>query len=128
MHLYLRTIPALQITSKMLHQFSLGAKVPNQDIPLAPACKQLIERTIANSNWSVAQSMNNALINHFLALLKFKNQATANARMKQFYGMEDQCSDYLLKLRNVRTLYGEDLAKLVQLISYLPYRKEGEFD
>lgn len=33
--------------------------------------------------------------------------------MKQFYGLEEQCSDYLLKLRNVRSLYGENLAKLV---------------
>lgn len=72
--------------------------------------------------------MINAMINHFLPLLKFKNQATANARMKQFWGLEDQCSDYLLRLQNIRTLHGSNLAKLIEVISYLPQRRVGEFD
>ena len=48
--------------------------------------------------------------------------------MKQFWGLEDQCSDYLLRLRNIRTLHGANLAKLIEVISYLPQRKVGEFD
>lgn len=79
-----------------------------------------VEKAIAATTWAVKQKLSDSLIQHFAVLLKFKNLSTQNARTKQLVGIEEQCTDYLMKLKNCRTLHDEKLARLIDLISYLP--------
>ena len=51
--------------------------------------KKMIETTLTETPWDRAQKWNSQLISHYLFMLKFKNNSTANSRMKQFWGMED---------------------------------------
>jgi hypothetical protein len=103
---YILTSPALKVIERM---FQGKVQLPKH-----------VESTIDAMSWSQKQKLNESLISHYAVLLKFKNMTTQNARMKQLMGIEEQCTEYLLKLKNSRTLHDDKLARLIELISFLP--------
>jgi hypothetical protein len=51
MQLYIKTIPAAQISSNLLSRHNMGYNIPVQDIPLSPESKKLVEKAIVETNW-----------------------------------------------------------------------------
>lgn len=101
---YLEKVPAIQIINSLLH----NANKPHSyvvDAKLSNDCKLLVNKSIKSMQWNEVQSLVKPLIAHFGSVLKIKNQTTANARMQMFVGQEEICTDYILRLKNVRTLH-----------------------